>query len=234
MAVTTRVDEIITITEGLIREIRSRYKLKKPIYIAFDEYNVWYRAWTEQKLEEHYNMQDALVVAMYLNTFIRHAQSVKMANMAQLVNVIAPMMVTNDQLWKQPIYYPLQLFAQNCHGQSVDALVQCDTYDAGSYQKVPYLDVSAVHNRDKKELILNVVNRHEKESITTQLLNQSGQWSGTARVTEVNSGSLQDENSTAAQTVKPVQKEVKVGGNQFSYSFPPHSYTQITIKLDTN
>lgn len=234
MAITTRVDEIITITEGLIREIRSRYKMKKPIYIAFDEYNVWYRAWTEQKLEERYNMQDALVVAMYLNTFLRHAESVKMANMAQLVNVIAPMMVTGDQLWKQPIYYPLQLFAQHCHGESVDALVQCDTYDAGAYQKVPYLDVSAVHNKEKKELVLNVVNRHEQQAIETTLLNQSGQLSGTMQVTEVNSASLTDENNAAVQRVKPVQKEIKGGGNQFTYTFPPHSYTQIRLKIDTN
>ena len=55
MAVTNRVDEIIRITEGLIQQVRSQYKVKKPIYIAFDEYNVWYRAFNDKKLEEHYN-----------------------------------------------------------------------------------------------------------------------------------------------------------------------------------
>src|SRR6516162_4500131 len=92
MAITRQVEDIINVTEGLINQVRIQYKLKKPIYIAFDEYNVWYRAFNENKLEEHYNMQDVLVVAMYLNCFLRHANIVKMANMAQLVNVIAPMM----------------------------------------------------------------------------------------------------------------------------------------------
>ena len=76
MAVTTRVENSIKITEGIINEVRSKYKVQKPIYIAFDEYNVWYRAFNELKLEEHYNMQDALVVAMYLNVFVRNAHIV--------------------------------------------------------------------------------------------------------------------------------------------------------------
>jgi alpha-N-arabinofuranosidase len=231
MAITTRVDNIIDITKNLIREVRSRYRMERPIYIAFDEYNVWYRAWTEQKLEEHYNMQDALVVGMYLNTFLRHADIVKMANMAQLVNVIAPMMVTNDQLWKQPIYYPLQLVARNCQGQSIDALVLCDTYDAGDYKQVPYLDVSNVYNKTTGELVINVVNRHKDQAIEASILSQSGTFNGTASIAEVNSGDLADENSTSQQKVGVKEKQQAVKGDRFTYAFPAHSFTQIRIKL---
>ena len=156
--------------------------MKKPIYIAFDEYNVWYRAWNDQKLEEHYNMQDALVVALYLNVFVRNAQIVKMANMAQLVNVIAPMMITGGKLWRQPIYFPLQLFAQNCQGQSLQTYVQCDTYDVDNLKRVPYLDVTSVYNDKTQELIINVVNRHETKSIETAILsNQYGKLAGKCR-----------------------------------------------------
>lgn len=230
MAVTTRVENNIKITEGLINEVRSKYKMKKPIYIAFDEYNVWYRAWNDQKLEEHYNMQDALVIAMYLNVFVRNAHIVKMANMAQLVNVIAPMMITNGKLWMQPIFYPLQLFAQNCVGQSLETFVQCDRYDAGDYKQVPYLDVTSVYNPASQEVILNVVNRHKEKAMETSIANQFGTLAGKATVAEVNSTNLQDENSEKEQKVKPVTKEINAG-NTFNYNFPAHSFTQIRIKV---
>lgn len=232
MAITTRVDQVITITEGLINEVRSRYRMQKPIYIAFDEYNVWYRAWTEQKLEEHYNMQDVLVVGMYLNTFIRHANSVKMANMAQLVNVIAPMMVTNDTLWAQTIFYPLQLFSQNCHGRSLQTFVQCDSYDAGDFKAVPYLDISNVYNDKTGELIINVVNRHKDKAIETTILNQTGTLSSKGIATEINHADLMAENNQREQKVKPVEKTVGSNGNSLTYSFPAHSFTQIRIKLN--
>ncbi len=232
MAVTTRVENIIKITEGLINEVRSRYRMQKPIYIAFDEYNVWYRAWNEQKLEEHYNMQDALVVAMYLNTFIRHANSVKMANMAQLVNVIAPMMVTKDKLWLQTIYFPLQLFSKNTHGQSLETFVQCDTYDAGDYKAIPYLDISNVYNPATGELIINVVNRHLDKAIETTIQSQYGKFAGKANVSEVNSGDLKDENTVDAQKVKVAEKQAETKPDQFTYTFPAHSFTQIRVKLN--
>jgi alpha-N-arabinofuranosidase len=230
MAVTTQVENSIKITEGIINEVRSKYKMKKPIYIAFDEYNVWYRAWNEQKLEEHYNMQDALVVALYMNVFVRNAHIVKMANMAQLVNVIAPMMVTDGKLWLQPIYFPLQLFAQNCVGSNLNTLVQCDRYDAGDFRQVPYLDVTSVYNEKLGEVVLNVVNRHKDKAIETAVANQFGKWDTKGKVAEVNAN-LDDENSPSVQKVKIQNKEITVSESGFTYTFPAHSFTQIRIKI---
>ena len=230
MAVTVGVENNIKITEGIINEVRSKYKMKKPIYIAFDEYNVWYRAWNEQKLEEKYNLQDALVVAGYLNVFVRNSHIVKMANMAQLVNVIAPMMVTNGQLWLQPIYYPLQLFATNCKGTALDTFVDCDRYDAGDFTKVPYLDVTSIYNAKKGEVIVNVVNRHKDKAIETSISLQHGKWNTRASVSEVNSARLEDVNNEKEQKVKATNKEVSFNGENLQYSFPAHSFTQIIIK----
>jgi len=232
MAATTRVENIIRTTENLIQEVRTKYHLEKPIYIAFDEYNVWYRTGAEQKLEERYNLQDALVVALYLNCFLRHANSVKIANMAQLVNVIAPMMVSEDSLWLQTIYYPLQLFASQCRGKSLDALVQCGTYDAGECKHVPYLDVSAAYDQQAGTLIINVVNRHLDKTIETTLVNQSGSWASPAELYEVNAPQVTDGNSRELQRVKTVSKRVDISGQGFRYSFPPHSFTMIRIKIN--
>ena len=75
------------------------------------------RAATQERgrriLEEHYNLEDALVVATFLNSFVNHAHIVKIANMAQLVNVIAPIFTNEQGMFLQTIYYPLQLFANN-------------------------------------------------------------------------------------------------------------------------
>lgn len=232
MAVTTRVENSIKITEGIINEVRSKYRMKKPIYIAFDEYNVWYRVFNEGKLEEHYNLQDALVVAMYLNVFVRNAHIVKMANMAQLVNVIAPMMITNGKLWKQPIYFPLQLFARNCHGTALNTWVECDRYDAGENRGIPYLDVTTVHNEKTGELIINVVNRHKDKAIETTIQNQTGKLAATAFVSEVNSASLTDENNEREEKVNVISREIKTKGDLITYTFPPHSFTQIKIGIN--
>src|SRR5438874_6836946 len=136
----------------------------RKIYLAWDEYNVWYRARGDTErgrriLEEHYNLEDALVVSSFLNTFVNHAHIVKIANMAQLVNVIAPIFTSKDALFLQTIYYPLQLFATHCHGNALDLLVESPTYNSKKFGAVPYLDVSAAYNSDGS-IMLNITNRH--------------------------------------------------------------------------
>jgi len=112
---------------------------RDPIYIAWDEYNVWYRARGgdagrgKRALEERYNLEDALVIAEFLNAFIRNADVVKMANMAQLVNVIAPIFTNEKGMFKQTIYYPLWLFANHASGTSLDVFVDCKTYETGKF-----------------------------------------------------------------------------------------------------
>jgi alpha-N-arabinofuranosidase len=231
MAINKRVEDIISTTESQIREVRMQYHMNKPIYIAFDEYNVWYRAFNEQKLEEHYNMQDALVVALFLNSFIRHSNIVRMANMAQLVNVIAPMMVTRDKLWLQTIYLPLQLFAQHCKGYALDTYAQSETYDTKDYKQVPYLDVSSTYDPRSGELLVNVVNRHQDRAIESTVINQKGLLAAEAELFTVNAAGLMDENSVQEQKVKTEEKKIRLTGNNFSYSFPAHSFTMIKLKV---
>lgn len=218
-------------TEGIINETIFKHKIDKPIYIAFDEYNVWYRTGGEERLEEKYNLQDALAIATFLNSLIRNAHIVKMANIAQLVNVIAPMMVTNDKLWKQTIYYPLQLFASNVYGSSVSTFVQCDTFNIAKYQGVSYLDVSTAYNTVSQTLTINVVNRHPSKSIEASIENQYGIADKKGMAYEVNSANLKDENSVNDEKVKIVEKSFSTQGKNFTYTFPAHSFTQLLIKV---
>ncbi len=220
---------------------------RDPIYIAWDEYNIWYRAREgvhmtgERALEERYNLEDALVIAQFLNVFVRNADIVKMANMAQLVNVIGPIFTNEQGMFLQTIYYPLQLFAQNVKGTSLDVFVDSDTYDTEEFfiglgestttqKDVPYLDVSATINGD--DLIINVVNRHKDNAIATDIISQSGSFVGEATITEVNGPDIKAENDFGKTNVKSAQKQaIKAKGDVLTYSFPAHSFTQIKTKI---
>ena len=216
---------------------------RPPIYIAWDEYNIWYRARTDESmqgtraLEEHYNLEDALVIAGFLNAFVRNADIVKMANMAQLVNVIAPVFTNETGMFKQTIYYPLALFANNVYGTSLDIAVNCETYDTDEFfiglgesttkqTHVPYLDVSAAYNNG--EVIVCVVNRHKDNAINTDIICQTGEFTGNFSINEVTGPDIKASNDFGKEPVKTVSKpDIKAKGNTLTYSFPPHSFTMI-------
>ena len=107
---------------ALIERAAYAQKLAKPPRIAYDEWNVWYRTMTAA-LEERYTLADALAVATYLNIFIRNCAWVRMANLAQMVNAIAPIVTTPDGAVVQPIYYPLLLHARAALDLAVDVHV---------------------------------------------------------------------------------------------------------------
>jgi len=221
---------------------------RDPIYVAWDEYNVWYRARGGadvvgvRALEEQYNLEDVLVISGFLNTFIRNADIVKIANMAQLVNVIAPIFTSEEGMFHQTIFYPLQLFAQNAHGTALDVFVDSDTFDTAEFSAgmaetstrqtgVPYLDVSATYEEDGK-VIINVVNRHKDEAISTDILAQTGEFSGAIEVYEVNGPDVKTSNGFSGEPVRTVRKDdIRARGDSFRYSFPAHSFTQLIGRI---
>ncbi len=239
-------EERTKIVKGMIaREMENADRGDRdPIYIAWDEYNVWYRARAgesmtgDRALEEHYNLEDALVVSSFLNVFVRNADIIKMANMAQLVNVIAPVFTSEQGMFKQTIYYPLQLFANQVRGTSLDVYVDCPAYSTGKFfiglgesqtqqKDVPYLDVSATY--DQGEVTLCVVNRNKDKAIATDLISEEGHFDGNFEVYEVNGPDIKSENDFGKTTVKTEQKPLLKVKNttKITYSFPPHSLTLI-------
>ncbi len=209
---------------------------RKPIYIAWDEWNVWYRARGDKErgrriLEERYNLEDALVVSSFLNTFVNHANIVKIANMAQLVNVIAPMFTSDKGLFLQTIYYPLQLFATHCHGTALDLYVDSPTFKTKTYDSVPYLDTSAAYNTDGT-LVLNVTNRHQDKALDIVFELEDKKFTGDFEVFEVNGSDIKAENDFDKTVVHTAQKaSLKASGSMLKYSVPAHSFTMLKGKL---
>ncbi|KAF2635470.1 glycoside hydrolase [Massarina eburnea CBS 473.64] len=98
--------------------------------VCFDEWNVWdpVRAPGELGAEEKYTLSDALAVAVFLTGFIRQARDLGMANIAQSVNVISPLMTSKDGVMKQTTWWPLLLFSKYMRGQSVAVNVRAEEY----------------------------------------------------------------------------------------------------------
>lgn len=228
------IDNYIEVTAGLIKQAQSGQGNSRPIYIAYDEWNVWYRTGNREKLEEIYNFEDALAMGMFFNSFFRHADVVKMANLAQMVNVIAPIMTNKQGLFLQPIYFPLVEFAKQRGNKSLDVYVSAPTYKVGNRPPLRYLDVSTTYNPTERAIYLNVLNRSKDKDLTTRIENQEGALAGEVGVWEMNNANLKETHTFGDdKKVRPVTKAVTamLDGNGFSYTFPAHSLTVLKLRL---
>jgi alpha-L-arabinofuranosidase len=236
LAVSRDLDDRIEVVKGQIQAVRVGNPKARPIHIAFDEWNVWYRSFngtTEYEiasggLEEKYNFEDALAMGMFLNAFIRHADVVKMANLAQLVNVIAPIFTNKQGLYLQTIYFPLAEYAKQKGLQSLDVRVDSPPYKPDDGRALGYLDVSATYDPKARQLFLNVLNRSEKTDITARIDNVAGAPAGPVSIWELNHPDLKATHTFGKDSVvRPATRSVSVkgGGNGFEYTFPKHSLT---------
>src|SRR5690348_11097038 len=134
--------------------------------------------------------------------------------------------------FKSPLFYTFKLFSNNCRGNSIDTYVACDTFGTEKYKGIPYLDVTAVYSKETGTVYINVVNRHQDKAITTDISSTSGEFSGKAEASMVNSASLTDPFTfDKRDQYAPVTKEVPISNNKITYSFPAHSFTQIKVNV---
>ncbi len=224
--------------------IQAKKRGKKQINLSFDEWNVWYRArgendsdkntWTigRHLLEEVYNMEDALVVGTMLNSLIRHADRVKIACLAQLVNVIAPMVAEeNGPVRKQTIFYPYMHASQFGRGTSLHVLYNGETYDTKEFENVPFLDTSAVWDKNQDELAIFIVNRRESLVQAAITLGGFGDYEPTEHII-LSHRDLAASNSNAnpemvlpKQASKPLKEQEKL-----AVDLAPRSWNVIRLK----
>ena len=157
LGVTNAIDRQIEEMDAVCRFVQGKLKSDKRVYSCFDEWNVWYKnrvsngegRFAPHLLEEVYNLEDALVVAGFLQSFIRHADSVKIANIAQIVNVIAPILTRGDEMLIQSIFYPFEMISKRRHGSALWTTVIGPSYSTKSYGEVSTVDASAILDRDR-------------------------------------------------------------------------------------
>lgn len=237
MTVSELIETRLSAYEGLIKALRLANRIQRPIHIAVDEWNVWYRTSPVfghelNNLEEIYNLEDALVAGLHLNAFIRHAATVKMANIAQIVNAIAPIFTNPEGLFLQTIFYPFEVYSQTCGDTAIDVHWEGDTFAGGDYTGVRVLDVAATLDTVKRQLALYVVNRSQSRAMETTLTLIEGQFASKGLAYVVNGPDIKAENSFAApNTVGTETSEFAAEGRSITFAFEPHSVTALICPL---
>lgn len=175
LAKSCNMDQFIKTMVSTCDYVKAKKRSKKTMYLSFDEWNVWYHAFPDNDCqkpweiapafnEDIYNFEDALLVGSMLITLLKHADRVKIACLAQLVNVIAPIMTEKGgRIWKQTIYYPYLHASKYGRGTALNVLVDCPKYDSRDYTDVPVIDAVAVKNREG--LTIFAVNKDTEEDV---------------------------------------------------------------------
>ncbi|MBN2049679.1 MAG: alpha-N-arabinofuranosidase [Spirochaetales bacterium] len=169
------MDNFIHSVVSICDYIKAKKRSKKSINLSFDEWNVWYpteitedlRWKSPQPINENiYTLLDAVVVGCMLITLLKHADRVKIACLAQLVNTIAPIMtVSGGGSWKNTIYYPYLHASVYGRGKVLNAVVQSPVYDTVEFNDVPYLESVVVYHEEKEEIVIFAVNRDMEEQL---------------------------------------------------------------------
>ncbi len=219
--------------------VQGRKRSPKKLWLSFDEWNVWYRARSgsamdgDRKeaphlLEEVYNLEDALLVGGLINSLLRNSGRVRVACLAQLVNVIAPIMTNANGLYRQTIYYPYNWALHYARGAALDVLVEPGpSYEVPGYGQVPYLDVAGTLNPDDGTVSLFVLNRDLTKSHQLEL-NWEAKAGSRLLASYVLTGSdLKAVNGfDAPQRVAPQAAEKPItSGGVTKVELPPRSYS---------
>jgi alpha-N-arabinofuranosidase len=235
MAFGENFNERLTAYEGLINSVRLEKKIKHEIYIAVDEWAVMRLPIRADRLITNF-LEDALVSALHLNAFIRHARSVRLANYTSMMTAIGinfPNMTQKDKpVLLNSTFFPFELYSRTCGQQALDVFYSGDTFTGSylgrTYNGIRTLDVTATLDEQRNQLVVYVVNQDKKDAKETTITLTSGQFAGNARVSVINGPDIKAGNTVE----KPDQVGIKdtvinATGNTLTFTFEPHSVTAL-------
>ncbi len=238
LATTALFEAHVDTLAGVLRYVKALRRSRHDVYLSWDEWNVWYKdrsgrgGWREAPplSEEVYNLEDALVVAQWLNVFLRRCDVLQMACLAQVVNTISPLTVRGDQLLRHPTYYPIAMIATNAAGHSLEPLVVAPQHDTKAYGAMPLLDVSASYDAANDRGAVFLVNRSQHEAVTTEIA-----WQGAAPGRATAIAQLSGSDPKAINTferpdllVPQTRGEQTVADGRLTLQLPPLSFTMVT------
>jgi len=215
LALSLEMDRFINTIISVCDYIKAKKRSKKTMNLSFDEWNVWYHSneadkkidpWTiaPPQLEDIYNFEDALLVGTLLISFLKRSDRVKIACLAQLVNVIAPIMTDNGgAAWKQTIYYPYMHASVFGRGIALNPVIVSDKYDSKDFTDVPYLEAAAVYNDEADEVVVFAVNRSLDNGLELSCDVRSFAGYRIAEHIVLENPNLKAVNAAGAETVKP-------------------------------
>jgi alpha-L-arabinofuranosidase len=221
----------------------------KKMAVSFDEWNVWYQDRFEnvdkitgidnwpvapRLLEDVYSVADAVVVGSLLASLLNHADRVTSASLAQLVNVIAPIMTEPGGIaWRQTTFFPFALTSALARGYALEVTVESDEYDTARYGSVPLVDAAASYDADAGAAAIFLVNRSQAEEATITV-----DLTGFGRLEVVEAQTLADGDPYAKNTlaepdrVQPAPNaSAEVKGATLTVTVPPVSWTSVALRV---
>lgn len=238
LARTLELEEFIHTVLCVCDIVKAKKRSKKTINLSFDEWNVWYHSnntpfekWSiaPSRLEDIYNFEDALLVGSMMITLLRHCDRIKIACLAQLVNVIAPIFTqTGGGVFKQTIFYPFEHISNLGNGIAINPIIDCPKYDCKEFTDVPYLESIATYDEEKDEMVLFCVNKSQDESavIDVNLLDLDGL--KPVEFISMDGYDKKAENGFDNPFVKPHQNPVPVrDGNTVQLDVKPFSWNVV-------
>ena len=236
--------------------VRAKGKHKKHINLSFDEWNVWYsrpadsdspeqisqQSWQEHPrvIEDKYNVTDAVVVGTLLNSLLRHGDRVKIANQAQLVNVIAPILAEpNGPAWRQTIFHPFARMAELAKGQILRTVVDSDKVETSRFGDADLVDVSATWNEETGRMALFFANRGLEEAAEVEVALRGFD---ATRVTRAEVLAVPEGGDRFTKNTLEMQnqvgliplKGVKAAGDELKLTLPALSWAVVELEVGKN
>lgn len=240
LAMNLSMEQQIAETLAVCDLVRGHKRSAKKLWLSFDEWNVWYRARNGDAmnghekeaphlLEEVYNLEDALLVGGIVNTLMRNADRIKIACLAQLVNVIAPLVTNANGLFRQTIFYPYSWALQWARGNVLNVLVESPMYEVSEMGQVPYVDVAGTLSPEDGKLSLFILNRDLNKAHTVEINWQDRSPGRVLSSTVLTGGDLKAFNSfEAPQRVAPQSADKpSTSGGRTKLELPARSYAAI-------
>ena len=232
--------------------VQGLQKSSKRLWLSFDEWNVWYRARggefangrrtaAPHLLEEVYNLEDALLVGGFVNTLLRNSDRVRVACLAQLVNVIAPLVTNDSGVLRQTTSYPYSWALRYARGRVLDLRVESDTYpikaaglqaDFARDADVPFLDVVATLDESAGQAAVLMLNRDLAAARDIVL-----EWGDVAPTRVLACETLTGPDLKAVNTfadprrVAPQPLDPPAAGARMTVNLPPRSYTLVHLAI---
>ena len=240
LAMSAQFESQLDTLAATIRFVKAKRRSKHDVYLSWDEWNVWYKDTTgdgkwqvgPHLSEEVYNLEDALVVAQWMNVFLRRSDVLKMACLAQIVNTISPLTTSAEGLLKQTTHFPLVMFSRYASGVALDAVVESPTYETKLFGEMPLLDVSASLDEESGRAAVFLVNRSLEGPLNVDIVWREGQPKAVEAAYQLLGSGPKAVNTFSnpnAVTLKPVQVGPVVNG-RLSVTLPPLSFTTISLE----
>jgi alpha-N-arabinofuranosidase len=244
LAMNLSMERQIAETAAVCDFVRGRKRSPKKLWLSFDEWNVWYRARSGDAvngrgqeaphlLEEVYNLEDALLVGGLINSLVRNSDRVKLACLAQLINVIAPIMTNADALFRQTIYYPYSWALQFARGAALNLLVDSSTYEVAGMDQVPHVDVAGSVDNDAGNISLFILNRDLSNAHAIEVL-----WEDRPPARVLSASLLTGDDLKAFNSFQTPQKVVpqaftkpSTTGTRTKFEVPTRSYSVLQFSL---